>query len=648
MKQGNAKGWLRVVATLLFSLAVLTPTFPPLALQAQDAKFHVPSGFVAETVIGKLRLPTSFAFAGNGRILITEKSGVVRVVQDGQLLQEPFIDLSAEVNDVGQRGLLDVAVHPNFPATPFVYLAYVYDPTEALSHNPEGARVSRVLRLAANSANLNVHVPGSGAIILGANSTFEQIGDPDRPEKNPLNCEDANGGYVQDCVPNEGHVHALAHMVFGADGALYVANGDGLNYNFGSLRAQEIDSLAGKILRINPLTGDGYANNPFYDGNPKSNRSKVYVYGMKHPYRFAIHPTTGELFIGDVGNLKWEEVTRARAGANLGWPCFEGKNPNAFDPICQPLLDGAQPVTHGFHVYPHEDGWGAVIGGDFYTGRAFPAYYRGAYFYGDFNKGTIQSVVFNGAGAPTYADFATGIPGLVQVSSGPDGAMYVLSIANGALYRIRYTGGTTFAPSTSNNAGAANVPTPTPTPKNQPTPASAAAATAAANPAPAGSGSGKILREWWMGVSGKTVADLTKSQAFGGKPTGSELISKLDAPRLFGADYGTRIRGYLYPPTTGAYLFWIAADDSGELWLSTDATSANKRLIASAPEWTYAEKWDRFASQQSQPIQLQAGQRYYIEVLHKQADQKDNLTVAWQMPEQERQVISGEYLSPPE
>lgn len=637
-------GW-HIAVALLFSLALLAPTFTPQTTHAQDAKFHVPSGFIAETVVGKLRLPTSFAFAGNGRIFVTEKSGVVRVIQDGQLLQEPFIDLRAEVNDVGQRGLLDVAVHPTFPATPYVYLAYVYDPPEALSHNVEGARVSRVLRLTANSANLNVHVPGSGAIILGTNSTFEHIGDPDRPEQKPLNCEDGNGGYVPDCVPNEGHVHALAHMTFGADGALYVANGDGLNYNFGSLRAQEIDSLAGKILRINPLTGDGYANNPFYDGNPKSNRSKVYVYGMKHPYRFAVHPATGELFIGDVGNLKWEEVTRARAGANLGWPCFEGKNPNAFDPICQPLLNGAQPVVHGFHVYPHEDGWGAVIGGDFYTGRAFPAYYRGAYFYGDFNKGTVQSVIFNGAGVPTYADFATGIPGLVQVSSGPDGAMYLLSIAHGALYRVRYTGGATFAPSSSATAGAANVPTPTPTPKNQP---SGSNADTTANPAPAGSGAGKILREWWSGIGGKTVGDLTGSKAFGGKPTGTEMIRKLDAPRLFGSDYGTRIRGYLHPPTTGAYTFWIAADDSGELWLSTDANSANKQRIASVPEWTNAEKWDRFASQQSQPIQLQAGQRYYIEILHKQADQKDNLTVAWQMPGQERQVIAGEYLSPPE
>ncbi len=647
-----------VVLSLLAILCiVLPPIFPeyllPASMQsitklstvyAQDAPFHVPAGFIVETVASGLKYPTSLAFAGPNRIFVTQKSGAVRVIDNDKLLGEPFIDLSAEVNDVGQRGLLGIAVHPNFPTTPYVYLAYVYDPPEALGHNPEGARVSRLLRLSANGADLNVHQPGSGVVLLGKNSIFSNIGDPDRPEKNPLSCESGDGGYLQDCVPNEGPVHALAHLAFGRDGALYVASGDGLNYNYGSLRAQAIDSLVGKILRINPISGDGYPNNPFYDGNPQSNRSKVYVYGMKHPYRFAVHPVTGELFIGDVGNLKWEEIDRAGAGANLGWPCFEGEAPNAFDPICKPLLADPSSVTFGFHTYSHEDGWGAVIGGEFYTGHVYPAYYRGAYFYGDFNKGTVQSVVFNGAGLPTFADFATGIPGLVQISNGPDGALYLLSVVTGSLYRVRYTGGVAFAPSSSTTDGASNAK-PTPTPR--PTAADGTDSTDVPA-APAGNGSGLILREWWEGISGKTVADLTDSSTYSGKPSGKELIKVFDAPRLVGPDYGQRIRGYLYPPVSGSYRFWIAADDSGELWLSTDADPANKRLIASAPQWTHAEEWDKYGSQQSVSISLQAGQRYYIEALHKQADQKDNLTVAWQMPGQERAVIAGEYLAPPE
>lgn len=651
--------WLTTTRVFLVLLMVglNMPLFGSSIAHAQKRPFLVPHGFVVEAVAEGLQLPTSFAFAGSSRILVTQKSGAVRVIWNDELLDKPFIDISGEVNDVGQRGLLGIAAHPRFPTTPYVYLSYVYDPPEAADHNPSGGRVSRLLRLSANSSNPNSHQPGSGVVILGKNSTFAQIGDPDRPEKGRLNCQDDAGNYIPDCIPNEGHVHALAHIAFGRDGALYVASGDGGNFGVAGLRAQVRDSLAGKILRINPITGDGYSTNPFYDGDPQSNRSKVYVYGMKHPYRFAFHPQTGELFIGDVGNLKWEEVTRARAGANLGWPCFEGKAPNAYDPICQSLHAGSATVTHGFHIYPHEEGWGAVIGGDFYTGRAFPSYFRNAYFYGDFNKGTIQTVTFSRTGTPSFTDFATGIPGLVQVSEGPDGALYILSIATGTLYRVRYVGGTPlFTPHSTATEGASNAePTPTAIARSEDGEGNDGnnndgeeIDTITLEPIPVGEGTGKILREWWNGIGGKQVADFVGSKQYASKPSGEEFLTTLEAPRLFGKDYGTRIRGYLHPPVTGEYRFWIAADDSGELWLSNNADPTNKTRIASVPEWTHARQWNRYGSQQSVPISLEAGQRYYIEVLHKQADQKDNLTVAWQIPGQERAIIAGMYLSPPE
>ena len=111
---------------------------------------------------GGLDRPTSFAIAPDGRIFVTEKAGKVRVVQDGELLPDPFIDLTNEVNDTADRGLLGIAVHPNWPSTPYVYLAYTYDPPEVSDRNPSGARVSRVLRLSADPNNLNVALPGSG------------------------------------------------------------------------------------------------------------------------------------------------------------------------------------------------------------------------------------------------------------------------------------------------------------------------------------------------------------------------------------------------------------------------------------------------------------------------------------------------------
>lgn len=638
----------RFILVFLLLLGALFAAFP---LSAQSPGFQVAKGFAAETVVTKLKMPTAFAFGPDGRIYITEKEGIIRVAHNGVLQSEPFLDLRSEVNPVGQRGLLTIVAHPHFPATPYLYVGYVYDPPESVGHDTSGARVSRVLRISANPGNLNVHQPGSGVVILGGNSTFANITNPDQSERQPFACDNGQGGYVDDCLPNDGQVHAVADLVFGRDGALYVANGDGLNYGVGSLRAQAIDSLAGKILRIDPLTGAGYPNNPFYDGNPQSNRSKVYVYGMKHPYRFSVHPTTGELFVADVGNLKWEEITRAGAGANLGWPCFEGTNPNAFDPVCQPVLNGQQPVVQGFHVYPHEGGWGAVIGGDFYTGTAFPGWFRNAYFYGDFNKGVIQAVTFDRTGAPSFADFASGISGLVQISSGPDGALYVLSVTNGSLYRIRYVGDGAYV--SPDSTGTATVAT-TPPANGTTTPAATQTVTAnqtsvpPTSVAPGGAGAGKILREWWTGIGGKSVSDLTGSKHFQDKPDGQEFLTSLDAPRQAGSDYGARIRGYLHPPVTGDYRFWIASDDTSQLWLSSDANPANKKQIAGVTEWTPAQQWDRFSSQQSVSIRLQAGQRYYIEVLHKQSDQKDNLSVAWQMPGSERQVIAGQYLSPPE
>jgi xyloglucan-specific exo-beta-1,4-glucanase len=187
----------------------------------------------------------------------------------------------------------------------------------------------------------------------------------------------------------------------------------------------------------------------------------------------------------------------------------------------------------------------------------------------------------------------------------------------------------------------ATQPTPQPATADKTPPAPAAAA-------PSGAGAGTILREWWTGIGGKSIGDLTGSKHFKDKPDGQELLKSLDAPRQFGSDYGTRIRGYLHPPVTGDYRFWIASDDSSQLWLSSDANPANKKQIAGVTEWTSAQQWDRFTAQQSQVIRLQAGQRYYLEVLHKQGDQKDNLSVAWQIPGGERQVIDGQYLSPPE
>jgi glucose/arabinose dehydrogenase len=636
----NRIGWLHLalalalLAGLLGSArqpAVAAPAAAPLAISA-------PLGFNFEPVVDGFKQPTGFAFSPDGRIFIIEKGGVVRVFADGELQEEPFIDLSAEVNPVNERGLLGIAIHPRFPAVPYVYLAYAYDPPETKGLPESGARVSRVLRLSADPKNLNRHLPGSGVVILGKNSVFEHIGNPAAADKKPFSCFDANGGYVEDCLPNEGATHALDHLMFGRDGALYVSAGDGINFNSAiNVRAQNPDSPVGKILRIDPITGEGLPTNPFYDGNPNSNRSKVYAVGLRNPFRFTLHPRTGQVVVADVGDFDWEEINIGGAGANFGWPCLEGPDIRVDDNGCQGVASGTTPTVEAIYAYPHENGRGSVIGGDFYNGRSYPPYYRGADFFGDFNVGMMMVMTFNADGTVEVADFASGVPGPTQITAGPDGDIYVMTIL-GALFRLRYSGDAAAAPPIS----ASKETTGTAATEEA---APAASAPATTNAAPA-AGTGKILREWWEGIAGNKVADLAKSSKFGERPSGTDYLPAFEAPLSFANDYGQRIRGYLHPPADGEYHFFIAADDAAELWLSTDDDPANKLLIASVPAWTQYRQFDKYPEQQSGGIMLEAGKKYYIEAIHKDADQKDNLAVAWQGPGFEREIIEGKYLSP--
>ena len=154
------------------------------------------------------------------------------------------------------------------------------------------------------------------------------------------------------------------------------------------------------------------------------------------------------------------------------------------------------------------------------------------------------------------------------------------------------------------------------------------------------------MREWWTGVGGSDLADLTGHADYPHRPTGSELLNRFEAPAPFADDYGTRIRGYVHPPLSGDYRFWIASDDNGQLLLSSDDNPANAVPIAGVPGWTGQRQWDKYPDQQSGTVYLEAGRRYYIEALQKEASFKDNLAVAWQFPDGERAVIAGVYLSP--
>jgi len=159
-------------------------------------------------------------------------------------------------------------------------------------------------------------------------------------------------------------------------------------------------------------------------------------------------------------------------------------------------------------------------------------------------------------------------------------------------------------------------------------------------------GSGTILREFWNSVSGTTTSSLTSSPNYPNNPTGSEQLTSLEGPTNAADNYGARIRGYIHPPISGTYTFWLASDDAGDLLLSTNDNPANATRIAFVDGWTNPREWSKSASQQSAAINLVAGQKYYIEVLHKEASGGDNVAVAWRGPGISQAVIAGTYLSP--
>ena len=162
--------------------------------------------------------------------------------------------------------------------------------------------------------------------------------------------------------------------------------------------------------------------------------------------------------------------------------------------------------------------------------------------------------------------------------------------------------------------------------------------------------SGTVLREYWTGINGTSVSDLTSDPRFPDLPTGRDLLPTFEAPTDWADNYGTRVRGFLHPPRTGDYTFWIASDDGSELWLSTDDSPANRVKIASVPTWTGSREWGKDPAQKSTPIALVAGQSYYIEALQKEGSGGDNLAVGWAKPGQPTdspsQVIPGESLTP--
>lgn len=393
----------------------------------------LPPGFAARTVASGLTEPTGFAFAPDGRLFIATKAGAVRVVKNGALLAAPLITLSARVNTYGDRGLLGIAVDPGFATgSPYVYLLYTYENDAA---NPTGAKTARLARYTVTG---DTAAPASEQVLLGS-----VVGDAARPS-----CDTFAAG--ADCLVSDEISHSIGSLRFASDGTLFVSVGDGASFNFAddkAMRVQNLDLLAGKLLRIT-TTGQGLASNPFWNGDPAANRSKVWAYGFRNPFRFSLRPGTDVPYVGDTGWDTWEEVDVAVRGGNYGWPCYEGEARQAAyapKPGCQALYaQGTGAVRFGLVTYGHvTSGYTpvstAVIGGTFVTGTNYPAQYRGQYLWGDVQQ-FLRTIAVDARDArvagPT--EFAPTVDIPTDLQMGPDGSLYLAAIFSGAIQKIVY------------------------------------------------------------------------------------------------------------------------------------------------------------------------------------------------------------------
>jgi hypothetical protein len=329
---------------------------------------------------------------GDTRLFIVEKGGTIRIVKDGSLLPSPFLDISGQVSTGREQGLLGLAFHPQY-ATNGRFIVHYTD--LAGDTRVSGFRVS---------PDPDAADAASEVSILAEDQPFSNH----------------NGGQV----------------LFGPDGYLYIMLGDGGSADDPGGRGQSLADLLGSILRVEPLEGGGYAvplDNPF--ASTAGARPEIWSYGLRNPWRVAFDPATGDLYIADVGQTRWEEVDvspsadGAGRGLNFGWSVMEG--PECFrDSSCD--QDAFElPVLS----YDHGDGC-SITGGFVYRGAAIPAL-QGHYFYSDYCRGWVRSFRFEDGSAADQFQWPALAPGGGVPSFGLDatGELYVMS-TDGAVFKI--------------------------------------------------------------------------------------------------------------------------------------------------------------------------------------------------------------------
>ncbi|MBC7488288.1 MAG: PQQ-dependent sugar dehydrogenase [Cytophagaceae bacterium] len=353
----------------------------------------LPTGFSRVLISSGLSSPTAFAFTPDGSdIFVTQQGGKLRLIQNGVMVTDPVVTLT--VNNTGERGLIGVAVHPDFATNHYVYLYHTV---------PAGvertAAFNKIVRLTMNGATM---AAGSLVTILELNDLSSQH-------------TNHNGGAI----------------AFGPDGKLYVAVGE----NATGANAQDLDNYLGKILRVNP-DGSVPKGNPFTGNDAKS---RIWAYGLRNPYSITFDRISGRLFVNDVGEGTWEEINDATTGGlNFGWPNKEG--------FC---TTNCTNYTQPIHVYGHAsntDGQGcSIVGGTFFNpvSTTYPVSYRHQYFFNDYCGKWINDISVSNP--DEQYSFGTDMGGgLTYLVTSLDGELYYLSRGDQSLYKISYS--TSFAP----------------------------------------------------------------------------------------------------------------------------------------------------------------------------------------------------------
>lgn len=336
---------------------------------------------------------------GSGRLFVVEQTGAIWIIQDGQLSEEPFLDVSSLLSsDVfrggySERGLLGLAFHPDFETNGLFFINHT---------DVNGNTV--VARYHVSADDPNIADPASAVTILTQQQPFENH----------------NGG----------------NLAFGPDGYLYIAFGDGGSQGDPQVNGQNINTWLAKILRID-VNADTYT---VPDTNPLVGQAdakpEIWAYGLRNPWRFTFDRETGDLYIADVGGDNTEEVNfqpaASAGGENYGWRVWEGYDQRTEE---QTTGEPVPPVA----TYPHTDGC-SISGGYVYRGEQLPDL-QGVYFYGDYCNGRIWTLYRDDAGAWVSAR-SSWTPGQFVISSfGEDeaGELYVVDY-KGAIYRLEAVG----------------------------------------------------------------------------------------------------------------------------------------------------------------------------------------------------------------